>query len=71
MSSITILENSLTNTESMMTTISIEIEALESEAESKLHRRNEKQKEYNRFDEETVELRETIELLKKHEESNI
>lgn len=70
MSSITVLEDRLTAIESMMQTISIEIEALESEAESKLHRRNERQKDFNGLDEETVELRETINLLKEARETH-
>lgn len=70
MSSITILEDQLTDIESMMITISIEIEALESEAESKLHRRNERQKDYNGLDEETVELKEAINTLKESQGSH-
>ena len=67
MTSIQILENNLREIESLILNTKIEIEALKEEAEEKLALREAKILNFNDLDEETVEIKEAIELLKENQ----
>ena len=67
MISIQILEDRLREIESLILNTKIEIEALEEEAEEKLALRDAKTLNFNNFDEETIEIKEAIELLKENQ----
>ena len=68
MSSISILETRLTEIEGYMDTRAEVIETMSSTITAQIEERDHKQKLYNELDEESIELKEAIELLKKAKE---
>lgn len=71
MSSIAILKDRLEQTEFAMESLREQIDELNGTIEANIEHRDKITTQFNRLDEDTVELKEAIELLKKHEEYNI
>lgn len=70
MSSLSILQDRLTQTEYAMESLSEQINDLNGSIESNTEHRDKIVKKFNQHDEETVELREAINLLKEARETH-
>lgn len=70
MSSLSILQDRLTQTEYAMESLSEQINDLNGTIEANTEHRDKILKQFNQHDEETVELKETIELLKESQGSH-